>query len=40
MLMHFDYDHNNKYSIKDTLLKLPDIEKFEREVVRKNYYST
>lgn len=34
--MYYDYD-NNKNSIKDTLLKLPNSEKHEREVVRKNY---
>jgi hypothetical protein len=35
--MYFDYDSNNKNSIKDTLLKLPDIEKHERKIARKNY---
>ena len=35
--MYFDYDNNNSNSIKDTLLKLPDTEKHERKVVRKNY---
>lgn len=35
--MYFDYDNNNSNSIKDTLLKLPDTEKHEREVIRKDY---
>lgn len=34
--MYFDYDNENK-SIKETLLNLSDIEKHEREVVRKDY---
>lgn len=40
--MYFDYyrynnDNINANSIKDTLLNLPDVEKHEREVVRKDY---
>lgn len=36
--MYFNISNESiRNSIKDTLLKLPDIEKHEREVIRKNY---
>ncbi|BCZ46949.1 hypothetical protein psyc5s11_30160 [Clostridium gelidum] len=35
--MYFDYDNSNGNSIKNTLLNLPDAERHERELIRKDY---
>lgn len=35
--MYFSYSNTNNDTIKNTLLKLPDIEKYEREIIRKDY---
>lgn len=35
--MYYNYSDTNNNTIKNTLLNLPDIEKYEREIIRKNY---